>query len=658
MRIHKNKGISKKRCLRTMGVLLASVMVVSSGEVSYVFADSEGKKTEISDEKEEKRIIYLNGKSGKDSNSGESSKKAVRTFKQAAKLSGDYGVIRICGTVTVKGDEVWELPSGVSVRRAENFEGFLVKVEGSLVLDNVRMFAEDITGDGSVEGAVEKEKVYVPKKLVMDEPMELSELPLTKCEGDGVFSWADETFIPSEYETECKVIFYPYDTKTVDYSKEKGWDEEKERIVRTVLVQVTSLKSVEEAPVEPTPEVTPGPTVEPTPEVTPEPTVEPTPEITPEVTPEPTVEPTPEATPEPTVEPTPEVTPEPTVEPTPEVTPEPTVEPTPEVTPGPTVEPTPEVTPGQPLPEQEKPTEQQPVLTPEEIQAAAQVQNQIDYLPTEVTAIEVVEAIIDASQSYQALSEAQKGCLAADAYDKLLQAQERAAVFNRQSNGVTIEGDFPWYVQFRVELKNEQEDVSVLEDYNVDTFITPYDMVLWDLMSDTEYSLNGQQVKVTIPAPDKEIYTQLVIVHYMDDGSVEYITPVYNNDGTMSFITTSFSPYNLAGTKIAGSKPLVGNTDKAYPSKPSGQNTLTGGSSNSSSGTPAKRPNSTGSRPNTTGKKPSSSSGNKGNTVTTWVPQTGDEQMPFQYAGMGVAALAVLIFAGTVIVIKRRKKME
>ena len=582
MRIHKNKGISKKRCLRTMGVLLASVMVVSSGEVSYVFADSEGKKTEISDEKEEKRIIYLNGKSGKDSNSGESSKKAVRTFKQAAKLSGDYGVIRICGTVTVKGDEVWELPSGVSVRRAENFEGFLVKVEGSLVLDNVRMFAEDITGDGSVEGAVEKEKVYVPKKLVMDEPMELSELPLTKCEGDGVFSWADETFIPSEYETECKVIFYPYDTKTVDYSKEKGWDEEKERIVRTVLVQVTSLKSVEEAPVEPTPEVTPGPTVEPTPEVTP----------------------------------------------------------------------------GQPLPEQEKPTEQQPVLTPEEIQAAAQVQNQIDYLPTEVTAIEVVEAIIDASQSYQALSEAQKGCLAADAYDKLLQAQERAAVFNRQSNGVTIEGDFPWYVQFRVELKNEQEDVSVLEDYNVDTFITPYDMVLWDLMSDTEYSLNGQQVKVTIPAPDKEIYTQLVIVHYMDDGSVEYITPVYNNDGTMSFITTSFSPYNLAGTKIAGSKPLVGNTDKAYPSKPSGQNTLTGGSSNSSSGTPAKRPNSTGSRPNTTGKKPSSSSGNKGNTVTTWVPQTGDEQMPFQYAGMGVAALAVLIFAGTVIVIKRRKKME
>lgn len=669
MRIHKNKGISKKRCLRTMGILLASVMVVSSGEVSYVFADSEGKKTEISDGKEEKRIIYLNGKSGKDSNSGESSKKAVRTFEQAAKLSGDYGVIRICGTVTVKGDEVWELPSGVSVRRAENFEGFLVKVEGSLVLDNVRMFAEDITGDGSVEGAVEKEKVYVPKKLVMDEPMELSELPLTKCEGDGVFSWADETFIPSEYETECKVIFYPYDTKTVDYSKEKGWDEEKERIVRTVLVQVTSLKTVEEAPVEPTPEVTPEPTVESTPEVTPEPTVEPTPEITPEPTveptPEPTVEPTPEVTPEPTVEPTPEATPEPTVEPTPEVTPEPTVEPTPEVTPeptpevtpGPTVEPTPEVTPGQPLPEQEKPTEQQPVLTPEEIQAAAQVQNQIDYLPTEVTAIEVVEAIIDASQSYQELSEAQKGCLAADAYDKLLQAQERAAIFNRQSNGVTIEGDFPWYVQFRVELKNEQEDVSVLEDYNVDTFITPYDMVLWDLMSDTEYSLNGQQVKVTIPAPDKEIYTQLVIVHYMDDGSVEYITPVYNNDGTMSFITTSFSPYNLAGTKIAGSKPLVGNTDKAYPSKPSGQNTLTGGSSNSSSGTPAKRPNSTGSRPNTTGKKPSSSSGNKGNTVTTWVPQTGDEQMPFQYAGMGAAALAVLIFAGTVIVIKRRKKM-
>ena len=603
MRIHKNKGISRKRCLRTMGILLASVMVVSAGGTSYVFASSTGEKTEISDEKGEKMIVYLNGKSGNDDNSGESRKKAVKTFQRAADLAGEYGVIRISGMVTVKEDEVWELPSGVSVRRAEDFNGPLVKVEGSLVLENVVLYEEDIIGEGTVEGAIQKEKVRIPKKLVMEEPVELGELPLTDCVGDGVFAWEDSTFVPSEYETECTVFFYPYDTEAMDYSEEKGWDEEENRIVRKILVQVTSLKPVEEVTPEPTPEVTP----------------------------------------EPTVEPTPEVTPEPTVEPTPEVTPEPTVEPTPEVTPGPTVEPTPEVTP-EPVPEEPA----KPALTPEEIAKAEQVQIQIDYLPTEVTAVAVVEAIIDATASYQSLSEAQKGCLAQGTYEKLLSAQERAAIFNRQSNGVTIEGDIPWYVQFRVELRNEQEDTSVLEAYNVDTFITPYDMTLWDLMRDTEYKLNGQQVKVTIPAPDKELYTQLVVVHYLDDGSVEYITPVYNEDGTMSFITTSFSPYNIAGTKIAGSKPLVGNTDKAYPSKPSAQNTLTGNS--------GKKPKPSSGNNSSAGNKRPSSGSTESNSSSSNVPKTGDEQMPMLYIGIGAAAVLVLIIAGAVIVIRKRKK--
>ncbi len=607
MRIHKNKGISRKRCLRTMGILLASVMVVSAGGTSYVFASSTGEKTEISDEKGEKLIVYLNGKSGNDDNSGESRKKAVKTFQRAADLAGEYGVIRISGMVTVKEDEVWELPSGVSVRRAEDFNGPLVKVEGSLVLENVVLYEEDIIGEGTVEGAIQKEKVRIPKKLVMEEPVELGELPLTDCVGDGVFAWEDSTFVPSEYETECTVFFYPYDTEAMDYSEEKGWDEEENRIARKILVQVTSLKPVEE------------------------------------VTPEPTVEPTPEVTPEPTVKPTPEVTPEPTVEPTPEVTPEPTVEPTPEVTPGPTAEPTPEVTP-EPVPEEPA----KPALTPEEIAKAEQVQIQIDYLPTEVTAVEVVEAIIDATVSYQSLSEAQKGCLAQGTYEKLLSVQERAAIFNRQSNGVTIEGDIPWYVQFRVELRNEQEDTSVLEAYNVDTFITPYDMTLWDLMRDTEYKLNGQQVKVTIPAPDKELYTQLVVVHYLDDGSVEYITPVYNEDGTMSFITTSFSPYNIAGTKIAGSKPLVGNTDKAYPSKPSAQNTLTGNS--------GKKPKPSLGNNSSAGNKRPSSGSTESNSSSSNVPKTGDEQMPMLYIGIGAAAVLVLIIAGAVIVIRKRKK--
>ncbi|NCC44996.1 MAG: hypothetical protein EOM18_15775, partial [Clostridia bacterium] len=272
MRVNKRKGISKKRCLRTMGILLASVMVLSMGAGQLTYADQGDQKTESSEEKNEKLIVYLDGESGSDKRSGDSEENAVKTFKKAADLAGDYGVIRICGTVTIKGEETWELPNGVSVRRAEEFEDALIKVTGSLTLDNVRIYTEDITGDGEVEGAVEREKVYVPKKLVLDEPAPLSELPLSKCDGDGVFSWEDESLTPAEYETVYKVIFHPYDTKAVDYSEVKGWDEEEQIVVREITVQVTSLKPAETTP-EATPEATPEVTPESTPEATPEATL-------------------------------------------------------------------------------------------------------------------------------------------------------------------------------------------------------------------------------------------------------------------------------------------------------------------------------------------------------------------------------------------------
>lgn len=660
MRVRKKNRISRKRCLRTMAILMASVTILSAGSGQLVYASQTDSKVQISDEKteekEEKLIVYLNGESGKDKNSGESRKKAVKTFERAAELAGDYGVIRICGLVTVE-DETWELPDGVAVRRAEDFEGPLVKVTGSLVLENVRMYTEDFTGDGEVEGTVEKEKVYVPKRIVIKEPKELSELPLTKCEGDGVFAWAEEDFVPSEYETECKVIFHPYDMKAVDYTEEKGWDEESETVTRIITVFVESLKPEEDEEVtEPTqtPEQEPTPTPEEpetTPEATPEPTKEPAP--TPETpTPEPTQIPDKKPDQEPTPIPgvpdtTPEATPTPGVpETTPEVTPTPEVpESTPEATPTPEV---PEITPAPGEDHEQIPEAPEKVLTEEKKAAAYQVQNLIDYLPTEIESYEVVEAVVDATREYAALCEEQRALLAAGTYEKLVAAQEASAVYNRQCNGVTIEGDFPWYIQFIVELKNEKEDPSVLESYNVDTFITPYDMKLWDMMHGVEYTLNGQQVKVTMPAPDGKIYTQLVVVHYMEDGSVEYITPINNHDGTISFVTSSFSPYNVAGSKIAGSKPIVGDTDKVYGGSKPGISVKP----------PTNKPSNKPSRPSIT--KPSnnqnqSSSHKKpvGTNTSDWVPRTGDEQQPWLYAGIAVGALIVLIAA---VLVKRKNK--
>lgn len=630
----KNNKPAAKRYMKTVGMVMASVMVLSSTTGQMVYAESakDQKDTQDGEKKEEKTIVYLNGKAGNDKNSGESQDEAVKSFEKAAELAGSCGVIRICGTVTVDEEEIWELPSGVSIRRAEDFEDALVRVTGCLKLDNVRLYTEDITGDGEVEGAAEKEKVYVPKVITVKDTKTLSEISLESCDGDGVFSWEKEDAVPTEYETDYQVVFHPYDTKKIDYSKEKGWDEDSETVTRKVTVRVSSLK----------PEVTPTPEATDTPEVTP------TPEATPEVT-EPT-DPGSEVThPDTTI--TPEPTEVPDVPTEPEVPPTDPTEPTPE-----TPKPQPEV-PSDTVPETPADTEstEGAGLTWEQMNEIATVQEQLDFLPSEVTTTEEVEAIVAATKEYEALSEAQKAYIEADSLVLLQTAQEQAKTVNRTSNDVTVDGDFPWYIQFQVQLNNDKSDSSVLNGQNVDTFISPYEMKLWDMMNDNEYQLNGQQVRITMPAPDDQLYTQLVVIHYLKDGSIEYITPIYNADGTLSFVTTSFSPYNVAGLKIAGSQSLVGNTDKAYTNK----NTTTSGSTTTKL-TPNVSAGNTGSSSNgsTSGsvtKKNTQKSQTQqayGTTLKRVNPKTGDYQQTAWYAGLAAAALAALGIAGK----KNRKK--
>ena len=634
----KNNKPAAKRYMKTVGMVMASVMVLSSTTGQMVYAESakDQKDTQDGEKKEEKTIVYLNGKTGNDKNSGESQDEAVKSFEKAAELAGSCGVIRICGTVTVDEEETWELPSGVSIRRAEDFEDALVRVTGCLKLDNVRLYTEDITGDGEVEGAAEKEKVYVPKVITVKDTKALSEISLEGCDGDGVFSWEKEDAVPTEYETDYQVVFHPYDAKKIDYSKEKGWDEDSETVTRKVTVRVSSLK----------PEVTPTPEATDTPEVTPQP--ESTPQPTPEVT-EP-ADPGSEVThPDTTI--TPEPTEVPDVPTEPEVPPTDPAAPTPE-----TPKPQPEV-PSDTVPQTPADTEstEGSGLTWEQMNEIATVQEQLDFLPSEVTTTEEVEAIIAATKEYEALSEAQKAYIEADSLVLLQTAQEQAKTVNRTSNGVTVDGDFPWYIQFQVQLNNDKSDSSVLNGQNVDTFISPYEMKLWDMMNDNEYQLNGQQVRITMPAPDDQLYTQLVVIHYLKDGSIEYITPIYNADGTLSFVTTSFSPYNVAGLKIAGSQSLVGNTDKAYTNK----NTTTSGSTTTKL-TPNVSAGNTGSSSNgsTSGsvtKKNTQKSQTQqayGTTLKRVNPKTGDYQQTAWYAGLAAAALVTLGIAGK----KNRKK--
>ena len=69
----KNNKPAAKRYMKTVGMVMASVMVLSSTTGQMVYAESakDQKDTQDGEKKEEKTIVYLNGKTGNDKNSGE-----------------------------------------------------------------------------------------------------------------------------------------------------------------------------------------------------------------------------------------------------------------------------------------------------------------------------------------------------------------------------------------------------------------------------------------------------------------------------------------------------------------------------------------------------------------------------------------------------------
>lgn len=87
--------------------------------------------------------IYLDGKSGNDSNNGTAAGRAVKTIEKAMSLVKDGGTIYISGTVTVTDRQEWDVDSKVTIQRYSDrngsFTGPLITVSdgGELELRNI-----------------------------------------------------------------------------------------------------------------------------------------------------------------------------------------------------------------------------------------------------------------------------------------------------------------------------------------------------------------------------------------------------------------------------------------------------------------------------------------------------------------------------------------
>lgn len=100
---------------------------------------------------ETQNIVYVNGASGNDSNSGADSDNAVKTLEKAIEIVAEEGTIYICGQVDISSDMTI---SGINIKRADGYSGKLISIQGA---ENapVTVILEDVVIDGNKESVSE-----------------------------------------------------------------------------------------------------------------------------------------------------------------------------------------------------------------------------------------------------------------------------------------------------------------------------------------------------------------------------------------------------------------------------------------------------------------------------------------------------------------------
>lgn len=650
-----------------MGICLAATVAASgftfSTDAVYAAKQEQNEASADNQQAESKQgtAVYLNGASGSNDKDGKTSDTAVASFSRAKKLLPNGGTIFISGTITVSKSEKWSLSSKIKVKKADGFTKPIVEVKEGAVLTLSSKFIEEsdmklanadclVIKGNTTSDKTEKPKdetaekpkdetkqddnkeqpkepvkeedkkpesekkiqasdISIPKTLTMDTAQALSNLPLIDCKGDGVFYWEDKSFVPTAYESKCKVFFKPNNTDKYDYSAIAGWDEKNLVVKRTITVITNSLKEPEAqeqpaVPAEKPDQADDGHTTLPDAGNNQQQT---------ETKDETQNAGNADNSTKPADQNPAEAVPPPTDSESPSENTQ-----------------TPKET------DEAKGSTDTPASDSKDLEVEA-VNLAVSELVKTVTNASDVNTVVAASKLYEKLDEQQKAQISRENLDLLGSAQESCKKMNLTSNGITVSADFlPWYVQFRVSLK---ADSDLSQEPNVKTIFSSYDLKLWNLITDSEYEIpDGEKVKVSMKAPDMTLYDQCVIIHTLKSGEKEYITPKIEG-GRLTFETKSFSPFDIAGTK-----PLVGsgaNTGNAGDAAITGNTGISGsGSSNKSNISNSN----TSQKSNTNQKSNTTTSKNTSTKTTQKTVKTGDDTQWVPYLiGGGIAFVLIIL---------------
>lgn len=553
----------------------------------------------------EMQTVYLNGEGGSNENSGQSSESAVSTLTKAKELLGESGgTIMVTGTLNVSWETTWSMPSGSVLKAAPGLEGPVIAVakDGALTLNNIVIdgqkgniisnsgylsLKDNVTLQASGSRVSTEAAVYTAKEAttmkdgVLIAGVEKNEKETAASETTASETAATETTTGSSSSDTATTETTEITETTVQNpsTESESWQQDTPGQSESQAITTTPAT---EAPV-------PGTSASQTEAA-----------IT-EVAPEDVETEAPAGN-----KSTPQATTRPETEPAESIkTTESTV-----ITES--IETT-ETTESAEFTDKNPGNKNKGAKTPGTEKADAN-QDSDTTLPTEepinnldtfiemvyslqVESREDISSVVEVTKIYDALSDNERSQVSEDAYNLLIQAQNTAGVWNHAHNSVSVSGNLPWYVQFTAEINDSRDSGDNSK------IIVPYDLKLWDMYHNIAYVLEqGEKVTVTMPVPDTDLSNGLTIYHYKADGTTEVLHPVINGD-TMSFETSSFSPFDVAGgTLLAG---MGVNNSNNYTGGSTPSSTQTNNNSNSTSNhTPG----------NTSGNSTGSSNGNSNTT--------------------------------------------
>lgn len=651
--MNRNKKTLHKAAVNVLGLTLASVM--TAGTVGELAAPVPVWAAQTQNQ-EVKKTVYLNGSAkASDTADGSTEEKAVSSFSKALKCAGENGVILVSGTVTI--DEKTELviPSHVTIKRAEGFEGKLIKItgKGTLTIQGTGIQAEDVDTDSAEAGkAAFQIKTEEEQKEPQETPeTEHSETPEEKPEQPQAPEQQPETEAPEAENPEQQPEVEQPETE------QSGETQKQEAVLQIPQKLVFGTKAEWEAFAfeEETGFVGEGTFAwEGNTDLTAYES-----QMTLRFTPDDLekwdytgVEGWEEDSK--TVVRKIQVFVEELAE-SGESETEPETE------------------------EEEKPKDPQKPENPQE-ESEEESKEPSKEEPEEdskedVTIIPVEPAVPEKEQQEQQKPPVENSAQPGKLGEVAQEAPEVIPVGSLiDESGVQVSADFlPFYVDLQV---SYNDSVSQLPDAGIGEILSAYELKLWDLKEDTEYQIpEGKKVKVLIPLPENaDCYSDLSIAHYLGNNEYEYF--IFDKEGKvgnmtievkdgeeyLAFETASFSPFNVGGHQIVGPgitspghKPSTGTGTGSQSAQQSGQQQSQQSSHSSGQSNSAQTSNGTSAAQKKPGNQSASNTGSSNVTIIHTV-KTGDNTEILQYVLLGAGAVA--LGTGAVLLGKKKKKQD